>query len=138
MNPYDVCASNACGKRQGKCGGRCLCLADDKGEDIQVKAAARSCPLGLHVLGSDDIPRPALRGPAPAPPQPIPISQWPLAARVIHKLRSPEDKGIGSTIARVIDPAGGVLLKRLYKRIVGKDCGCGDRAARLDAMFRYD
>jgi hypothetical protein len=42
----NIAVCHACPFRQRPCSGACLCMADDKGEDIQVKAARHACPAG--------------------------------------------------------------------------------------------
>jgi hypothetical protein len=99
----------------------------------KTQLAAESCPLGLWGKSSN----PSAVRPSRHSPVAVPRSQWPLAARAIAKLARTEDRGVGDTIARIIDPAGGALLKRWYKRIVGNECGCADRQARLNAIYPY-
>jgi hypothetical protein len=101
------------------------------GVDILVHIERRDCPKGFHVNATE----PEHEEPAPAIA--VPREQWPFAARVIAKLATAEDKGVGDTIARVIDPLGGKLFKRWYKRITGHDCGCEDAQARLNMAYPY-
>jgi hypothetical protein len=60
-----------------------------------------------------------------------------MLAQLIAAKRQPQDRGLGDTISRVLEPKGGKLFKRLYKRITGGDCGCSDRASRLNALYPY-
>ena len=66
---------------------------------------------------------------------PIPREQWPRSVRLLERLASPSDKGIGDTIARLTGAVGGDIFKKWYKRIMKSDCGCGDRQARLNRLF---
>ncbi|MGC4033701.1 MAG: hypothetical protein QM754_18605 [Tepidisphaeraceae bacterium] len=47
------------------------------------------------------------------------------------------DRGLGDTIARVLDPIGGAAFKRAFKAVTGKDCGCGKRQAALNKLVPY-
>lgn len=73
----------------------------------------------------------------PAPRKPKPISEWPFAARLAARFRGADDKGLGDTVTRMAGAAGGEVVKRWYEHITGKECGCDDRAARLNQMFPY-
>lgn len=66
---------------------------------------------------------------------PVPREKWPASARFIARLARPEDKGVGSTIERLLGSAG-----RLFKSMVarlGKDCGCNRRRDTLNARYPY-
>jgi len=102
-----------------------LCTIDDR--NIIDHAAAGDCPLGKFTE-----PQAIAR-----PSTPRPISEWPMTARIIAKLRSPEDGGIGDTIHRHLSRFGADAMTRLYTRIVGTTCGCSDRQERLNQLFRY-
>lgn len=63
MTPIALEICIQCQHRQRPCSGRCVCKADDRGEDIEVKAAAKSCPMGYHRPGAVvPVARPLLRG----------------------------------------------------------------------------
>lgn len=62
-----------------------------------------------------------------------PRADWPWYARAAEKLSRPDEKGAGDTLARLF---GGKLTKAAIKDL-GIDCGCGDRAARLNAKYPY-
>jgi len=97
-----------------------LCTIDRR--NIIEHAVAGECPLGKFTE-TQAIARP--------------ISEWPMTARIIAKLRSPEDGGIGDTIHRHLSRFGADAMTRLYTRIVGTACGCSDRQERLNQLFRY-
>lgn len=69
--------------------------------------------------------------------EPIPFKDWPWHAMLAYKLRNGADKGVGSTAARFLKVMGVKDLAELYSMLRGKDCGCGDRAARLDQYYPY-
>ena len=75
--------------------------------------------------------------PAATPPPPPDPSKWPLLARLVYRLRVPADRGLGDTLARHLDYFGGGAFKRLYRQLTGRECGCGDRQAALNALFAY-
>lgn len=67
----------------------------------------------------------------------VDTDEWPVAARLVARLRARGDRGVGDTIARSLDKLGAKAMKRLYRIIMGADCGCADRQARLNERFRY-
>ena len=71
-----------------------------------------------------------------AQPQPIPRDQWPILARIIARLASATDKGVGDTIARSLGSPG-EWFKTAFKTLTGKSCGCSDRQAHLNALYSY-
>ena len=144
--------------------GRSVLTADDRGDGmIEHRGAScekygtKDCPAGLragprscarctlYTLGTPQgpvwHPKPDEEKGKPTPRTkiqpipPIPRDQWPAAARFIARLATPEDKGVGSTIERLLGSAG-----RLFKAMVarlGKDCGCSRRRDTLDARYPY-
>jgi hypothetical protein len=75
--------------------------------------------------------------PAPTLAAPRPVTDWPLAARSLALLRHDADAGLGDTAHRLAAVAGGETLASLYTRLFGRDCGCGDRRAALNAAYPY-
>jgi hypothetical protein len=61
--------------------------------------------------------------------------QWPLAFQLLAKAAKPQDKGLGDIIERVVGPIGGLKFKLWFKRITGRDCGCGARMEKLNALY---
>src|SRR5437868_4728727 len=61
--------------------------------------------------------------------------QWPLALLPLKLLAKEGDRGVGDIIARTVGPIGGDAFKTWYKRIFGKDCGCGARQDVLNARW---
>jgi hypothetical protein len=45
--------------------------------------------------------------------------------------------GIGDTVARMLAIIGSATMAEAYKRITGRDCGCADRRAKLNAQYPY-
>ena len=89
-------------------------------------------------------PRPLTVAAAPKaiPAKKIPI-RWPknafgFAARAIKLMRTPEDAGVGDTIARVIGPVGGDAYKAWFLETFGKSCGCTERQEQLNETFPYE
>lgn len=64
------------------------------------------------------------------------IAAWPLALRLIARLRRPHDRGFGDTLAWLLGFAGGNILKAALAK-PGKSCGCDNRQARLNQHFPY-
>ena len=51
--------------------------------------------------------------------------------------RRPGESGIGDTLTRLLDARGGAAWKRWYKAIMGHECGCRDRAERMNRAYAY-
>jgi hypothetical protein len=66
---------------------------------------------------------------------PIPFERWPFAFKVLAKLATPEDQGIGDVIDRMVGPIGGSAFKVWHKLATGHDCGCGARKQILNARY---
>jgi hypothetical protein len=73
----------------------------------------------------------------PIAPQPDRSEQWPLWARTIAKFRQSGEVGIGDTIKRVIGNDSSESFKAWYKTTFGRSCGCCERAAQMNARYRY-
>lgn len=67
--------------------------------------------------------------------QPVPRDKWPLWAAAISKLATDADKGVGSTVDRLLG-VGGKAYKATM-RAMGVPCGCAKRKAEWDVMYRY-
>lgn len=70
------------------------------------------------------------------------VEKWPrnpfgMFARGFKLLRTPEDTGIGDTIARLVGPVGGDAYKKWFKDTFGKSCGCTERQQDLNERFPY-
>ncbi len=70
----------------------------------------------------------------PTVPPPKPRTSWPLAARLLAWLMIPEDKGLGDTIERKLG-TGGEIMKKWYRKVIGRECGCGSRKDKLNVLF---
>ncbi len=68
---------------------------------------------------------------------PVPRDEWPLWAKTVARLASPEDRGVGDTIARTIGPVGGDAFKKWFHTFTGHPCGCDFRQERLNDLFGY-
>ncbi len=67
--------------------------------------------------------------------QPIPRKDWPLWAKALAMIATPEDKGIGDVVARTIGAENSEAFKKWFKATTGKDCGCTGRHARLNRDY---
>ncbi len=61
------------------------------------------------------------------PTEPISRDQWPTWAKVLAMKSTPNDKGIGDVVARVIGPEASGAFKAFYEMTFGKPCGCNGR-----------
>ncbi len=114
------------------------------GKPYQRGRDCRLCFLFYHDAryrrkwGGEGQPVPVLDGPSLADLlRPTDQSRWPLRMCSIARLRQPEDRGPGDTLARVTEKRGGALFKRVFKAVTGKDCGCTDRQARMNRDYPY-
>lgn len=64
----------------------------------------------------------------------VPRDQWPAWANELAGRSIPADSGIGDVIARTLGKCGSVF-KSAFKKLTGRDCGCGNRQAKLNAMY---
>jgi len=69
--------------------------------------------------------------------EPAPVSSWPRPARWLYRLRTPSETGVGDTLARLFSRLGAGRVERLYRSIVGGQCGCADRQAYLNERYPY-
>lgn len=118
------CDKRSCGSKPlPPCSGVMLCTVS--GKDIIAHIESGQCPLGRFD------------GVQHQPFTPKPVAEWPLSARIIAKLRGPEDKGLGDTLARNLSYIGADSMASAYEWLTGHDCGCGDRQGKLNRMFSY-
>jgi hypothetical protein len=110
----------------------CSC---DRFEPGRPYDPARDCrPCWLY--GNDPRYRELWDGPAPDSPR-LDRSAWPLPARALARLAAAGERGLGDTAARVLAKFGGEAMKRFYKKLFGRDCGCGSRQAALNRLYPY-
>ena len=62
---------------------------------------------------------------------------WPLWAKTIATLRSPEDKGVGDTVERVIGSDNSEALKKFYLKTFRRVCGCDGRKSEWNMKYSY-
>ena len=62
-------------------------------------------------------------------------SKWPLWAKIIGKLRSPEDAGVGDTIHRMLGMQGESFKAQL--KADGAPCACDRRQVEWNAKYHY-
>ncbi len=65
----------------------------------------------------------------------IPRKDWPLWAKALAQFATPEDKGIGDVVARMIGAENSEKFKQWHIKTFGKSCGCNGRQARLNAQY---
>lgn len=73
----------------------------------------------------------------PPPKIPVPREEWPIWAKAIALAASPEDKGVGDTVARTIGDRNSARFKAWFKTIFDRDCNCADRHAAWDTLYPY-
>jgi hypothetical protein len=121
---------------------KCECIRDG-----WCPRYSREVGPGMRVICAEDSERGAayrqlwLTEKLPAPPWEKGSATkriWPLFARIISMLRTDEDRGIGDTVARNLSKFGANALKRVFKRLTGRECGCADRQAALNHLYPYE
>ena len=131
-----------CDRRGPGGGGPCACTVD--AVDIIVHTEADYCPHpagpryggGDKPAGWDELPKAGDPG-APQGQRPIPRERWPRIVRTLARHRAEGERGVGDTAKRVLHRMGGDALAWLFRKVTGRDCGCADRRARLNAMYPY-
>jgi len=56
-----------------------------------------------------------------------PINEWPIWAKALKQFSTPEDKGIGDVVARMIGDETSAKFKAWHLATFGKPCGCTGR-----------
>lgn len=62
---------------------------------------------------------------------------WPLWARTMSSLRTPEDKGVGDTVERIIGKDNAEGFKAFYQRTFQRQCGCDGRKQEWNQLYPY-
>jgi hypothetical protein len=67
-----------------------------------------------------------------------PLTPFGLAMRGLKHLRTPEDRGAGDTLARVIGPVRSERYRQWHKDTFGKPCTCIEDHALLNQIYPYE
>ncbi len=59
--------------------------------------------------------------------RPIPSDKWPMWAKALAQLATPNDKGIGDVVARMIGNENSAKFKAWHLATFGRPCGCNGR-----------
>lgn len=62
---------------------------------------------------------------------------WPLWARTMHGLRTPEDTGVGDTVERIIGTDNSEKIKAWYMQTFKRVCGCDGRKSDWNIRYPY-
>ncbi len=64
------------------------------------------------------------------------VGPWPRRIRLVARLRTSADRGVGDTLERL---AGGFgrAFKRMHRLIFGRACGCEARRDQLNRTYPY-
>jgi hypothetical protein len=98
---------------------------DGAATDPAVPAASATAPASITPLANVPLPESAA----------IARHQWPAAARLLARLATAEDAGLGDTLYRAIGEKNSERFRRLFKSLMGYDCGCASRRARMNERF---
>lgn len=117
-----------------------VCVCEQCGHEILSPSQRHICQCGciVDVVGTSVINANYLDvvgelEPIEYPPRKAskPSDWW---VRILTRLQTPEDRGIGDTVQRIAAKFGGERFKRFAKRI-GLPCGCTGRQARWNADY---
>ncbi len=61
--------------------------------------------------------------------------EWPIWAKALKKFATPEDKGIGDVVARMIGDEKSEAFKAWHLVTFGKACNCTDRRERWNRLY---
>lgn len=134
----------ACKKRGPIGDGPCACTID--GVDITRHSEADYCPLSFYGTadkpqGWDELPKAGEPGAAPAPRhephRPVPYAEWPLKVKTLATMRTAGETGVGDTAKRLLSWLGAETMAAAYTKLTGTDCGCADKADRLNTLYPY-
>ena len=67
----------------------------------------------------------------------LPPRPWPLWARALARRRVAGERGVGDTLARLLNGVGAARAAAVYERLVGKTCGCKDRQQWMNEQWPY-
>lgn len=91
-------------------------------------AIKTKCPMCNAVVECD--------GESVPTDEPLDERLWPGWCNLIKRFRKPTDAGIGDTVKRIADRAGGEAFKKISAAI-GIPCGCTERQARWNKRYPY-
>ncbi len=69
------------------------------------------------------------------PIHPIPRKDWPVWVKALAQFATPNDKGIGDVVRRMIGEENSEAFKKWFKTTTGKDCGCTGRQRRWNIEY---
>ena len=126
-------------------GSRSACPAD--GVSLSTHAEAAYCPLTLYGDGNrpaafpetaaEELAALKARAEAARRSQAVPEAEWPLAVKALARMRAGGEMGVGDTTKRLLAWIGAESMAAAYRKLTGKDCGCADKAAKLNALYPY-
>ena len=61
--------------------------------------------------------------------------QWPAVARLLAGLATADDAGLGDTLYRAIGERNSERFSRTFKALMGYECGCASRRARMNERY---
>ena len=61
--------------------------------------------------------------------------QWPLWAKALRQFSTPEDKGIGDVVARIIGNENSIAFKAWFESTFKRKCGCTGRQAQWNLRY---
>jgi hypothetical protein len=65
----------------------------------------------------------------------LPAAEWPIWAKALKHFATPQDKGIGDVVARMIGDENSAKFKAWHLATFGRPCGCNGRQARWNQMY---
>lgn len=128
-----ICLSTKC--PQVRCKGDCICELSQ--QPIESHYVTLNWPAGCPQPGA-----PAATTAKPLVVRPsVPVaacdddrSSWPLVARLLAKMATPEDAGLGDVLQRQLSKLGGEWYKKTLAKL-SLSCGCEKNQAALNKKF---
>ncbi len=66
---------------------------------------------------------------------PIEKDQWPIWAKALSQFSTPNDKGIGDVVARMIGDENSMKFKQWHLATFGRPCNCSSRRERWNKQY---
>ncbi len=104
---------------------RQILIESDDAEDAIAKANSGQGKL----IFSQDVPNAKQSG------KPATVDEWPFWAKALKQLSTPQDKGIGDVVARIIGAETSEKFKAWHLVTFGRPCGCDGRQERWNRMY---
>jgi len=69
------------------------------------------------------------------PEIPLPYSEWPTWAKALRQFSTPDDKGIGDVVLRIIGDENSEAFKAWFQKIFNRPCNCDGRLRQWNSIY---